>query len=165
MLAEGRAVLVHDGGVVRELAAAPLDVGEQLVALAHGPVEQGREGLRLGPVPAPAQGLHDGGQRRDLQVLDDPGRVLGAAEPRERLELGQRQHGLRLGPVVLVVAGRVAQRDRRRVLPGPSLLRLGAVRVHLDRQGLLDGEDLEQEGQATVEPARAPGAELPLGVR
>ncbi len=91
-----------------------------------------------------------------IEPLDVDQGVGDRSEAAERLEpLAERDDELGLRERVLVVAGRVVDRDARGLLALVPLARLLRGRVRLQRQGRGGGEHLEEEGQAGAPRPRA----------
>ena len=112
-------------------------------------------------------GLEPGGERSeggDAEGAEEGGRVGRGAQAGQDLERGQGAQQFGLGPVVDVVAGRVAGGQASLVLGPEADLGLSAGGMHLDGQGLLGGQHLEQEGQPGAEAGHAPRPELAVRV-
>jgi len=92
------------------------------------------------------------------QLLEQRVGLRRRPEPEEQPELGQRDQGLGLRPVVLVAAARVVEGDALRLLTGVALRGVGAGGVRLDREGVPGGQDLQEERQPTPE---LPGRDRP----
>jgi hypothetical protein len=99
----------------------------------------------------------------DAEGFEDLGRLGGNPEAAQSVERGERtdQFGFVVG--VLVVAVRGVDGDPASFLVGVPLLRLGEVRVDLERERCCGGEHLEEERQSRAELLHRRCAELGLG--
>ncbi|MGA2928945.1 MAG: hypothetical protein ABSG43_23720 [Solirubrobacteraceae bacterium] len=91
-------------------------------------------------------------QLRNVQCVDQPHGVGNRAKAAQRVEAGECAQQLRFVVRVAVNAPGRVQGDAEPFLVGESDPSLYRIRVHLDRQRSLRGENLDKEGQLLIEP-------------